>query len=498
MSRTLSKILVICAMVVVFPLMIVGTAFASFYSIDATTIVEVYVGSHTASADAFAKVQYEDQADTKLSITEGHLNQIKIKTLSNGYDFLGWYAGSVEEYLEEENAQLLSSEDNLCVKISDYDNLVAIFETKSYSITWDYIANPESNEMIQVAPEGSKETYYWGDALPVLTHSNFDFNGWTIEGDDTFYSAAKFANSGEIKLNAKANSWTSHGQVTINYYDENGVLINDASETIYKGEAYQIKNVSELVSTQAGYKYTLKDKDGNSPIGSVTIPREYESNQFDFFIDKNAVNYTATLAQGNVATYNKSTAIAFTVENKASLEALFDEENWSKYSFHEITGFTFEDATYTKDQIDLFVSKVVDLSKHNETNVDIEVSIKQYFSTFRAQNVGLISDTEAIYQQGEFIEYTFNGNVSNAATATIEQLLNIEGKTFVKDYEDEASVVDIAGVRLYWSDGSYNDFNVTRTTVLNDLIETIIEKLGAANFENAEEFVVSKLVVRFV
>ena len=58
MSKTFTKTLVICAMVVLFPLMIVGTAFASYYSIDATVNVAAYAIGESQSDAAYAKVAY--------------------------------------------------------------------------------------------------------------------------------------------------------------------------------------------------------------------------------------------------------------------------------------------------------------------------------------------------------------------------------------------------------------------------------------------------------
>ena len=43
MSRTLSKILVICALVVVVPLMVVGTTLAAYFSINSTVKIASYV-----------------------------------------------------------------------------------------------------------------------------------------------------------------------------------------------------------------------------------------------------------------------------------------------------------------------------------------------------------------------------------------------------------------------------------------------------------------------
>ena len=63
MSRTFSKILIICAMVVIFPLLIVGTSLAAYYSISAIVEVDTYVNYTNVHADsnAFAGVLYNNK-----------------------------------------------------------------------------------------------------------------------------------------------------------------------------------------------------------------------------------------------------------------------------------------------------------------------------------------------------------------------------------------------------------------------------------------------------
>ena len=81
MSRTLSKILVICAMVVLFPLMIVGTTFAAYYSIDASVVVKAYTNKISNSSEAYAQVVYDGKAEQDFTITDSHMKDISLKFL---------------------------------------------------------------------------------------------------------------------------------------------------------------------------------------------------------------------------------------------------------------------------------------------------------------------------------------------------------------------------------------------------------------------------------
>ena len=70
MSRKFSKVMIICAMVVLFPLLIVGTAFASYYSISAIVEVDTYVNYSNVSADAnaFAGVLYKNKNNQTFTV----------------------------------------------------------------------------------------------------------------------------------------------------------------------------------------------------------------------------------------------------------------------------------------------------------------------------------------------------------------------------------------------------------------------------------------------
>ena len=190
----------------------------------------------------------------------------------------------------------------------------------------------------------------------------------------------------------------------------------------------------------------------------------------------------------------KGDSVSFTVENIKAVEGLFKAENWNKYSFHDVAGISYNGTTYTASQARDLVNAVVAASKTNEENPEFDVVLEKHFETFVANSIGLISNSDAIYQQGEVVEYALSGSVSYSSTGTVAQLLNIGNKTFVCDTEDDAAIVDVVGIRITWADGSYNDFNVTRETKLLDLIENV---LSVKSFGNAESFVIESLTVKF-
>ena len=491
MSRTLSKILVICAMAVIFPLMIIGTAFASFYSIDATTVVEVFVGEHEIPAEAYAQVKYKDQTSTKLTITEGHLNDIQIKTLSNGYDFVGWYEGTLENY-KSGDAKEISTDERLNAKITDYSNLVAVFELKSYNVSWKYLSNPANSEtFVETAPENAEDVYYWGDTLPVLENEHYDFKGWTVEGSTELIDIAKFDNSGEVKLIANASSFTEHGKVTINYYDEEEVLIDGASETIYKGTDYNVKAVSSVVSSlEAGYKYNWVDENDATPNGAINIAKDDARTSVNLYLTKNAITYTANVSVNSNATYSKSTEINFTAANKTALEELFNQSNWDMYSFYDLASITYNETEYTQSELANFVNTVVSANANNEATVEIEMNITKHFTNFIANAVEFIATNgRPVYD--ETLPATINGAVSIESSKTLADLLNTKEKYFTNSDDVE---VKLSQVNVTVNGSAYEIINITEETTLNDLIEKILERVNVAD---AETLTITKLIARF-
>ena len=140
MSRKISNILVICAMVVVFPLLIIGSAFAAYYSINASVNVSIYKGLYS-SQSASASVVYNSKANTEtFEISGSHAKVITLKANATGYEFKGWFNGTEQSYKEAELAddvKYFNTEKELQVKLSDYENILAVYEIIPFTITYN-------------------------------------------------------------------------------------------------------------------------------------------------------------------------------------------------------------------------------------------------------------------------------------------------------------------------------------------------------------------------
>ena len=146
MSRKISNILVICALVVIFPLLVIGSAFAAYYSINASVTVGIYT-DYTAKSVS-ASVVYNLKANTEeFEIAGSHAKVITLKANSTGYNFIGWFNGNATKYDEAVGAdevEYFSKDKELNVKISDYENILAVYEIVPFTITYNVNGTEET------------------------------------------------------------------------------------------------------------------------------------------------------------------------------------------------------------------------------------------------------------------------------------------------------------------------------------------------------------------
>lgn len=486
MSRTLSKILIICAMVVIIPLMIVGTAFATYYSIDATVGVAVYTGQTEDPNGAFAVVQYKDETGTELEITEGHLNEITLRTVSNGYNFVGWFEGTAADY--SSSAEPKFTENEITIKMTDYANLLAVFEIKEFDVSYDYLAQGDDEETTQEVPADGKTHYTFGETLPVLTYENYNFLGWRIQGDEKIYTTASFETTENIVLEAV---WQEQSKVTIQYRLNADTIIS--TEEVYKDRTVVLSSVETLAAEymEDGYTYSWADAD-NATITQINIPSSYEGTTYDIYLKATAISYTAQLQTSADATYNGSTEITFTVENYAALAEMLDASNWeTAYSFYSFDGLTYNSTTYTDAQT--LVDAVVAANPESTTAITLQAVINKNFTTFTVTN-GIncyVEGNEDVYLLDDIdreVAYSsyLSGTQTKSSESTIYQLLNMVVDGEIRQlYLADETPVQFSGIRIYLqTTDERNSFEIetingqpiSGETTLLEVIEEILSR----------------------
>lgn len=497
MSRTLSKILIICAMVVLFPLMIVGTTFAAYYSIDASVVVKAYTNKVSSSSDAYAQVVYNNKYEEDFTITDSHMKDIKLKAVSNGYDFKGWFDGDIEKYSkahEEGDVSFVSTDAELNAAITDYEKLLAVFEIKEYAVRYSYKAQPNDDVAINTTPEeddgdATLRTYYFGDKLPVLTYegNNYKFLGWKIVGDATekIYTIAEFDFAEDITLTAV---WQEQSKISVTYHAEDGSVLNTVE--IYSNQYYKFDDPFTVMADKGieavdGYTYAWQDANGN-----VITEISEETSNFDVYLKSILVVYNVNVnADGAEFDGQTQFDVNFTILDTNELSALTDESKWSTdYSFYKVTGLMYNGKTYNfADSTLNIVNEIVSAYPNGtETNLQLDAVITKYFTKFAIDNTivcytninGVVED---VYLENDLGVQGYKVYVTNGdSTMTIGKLLGLqsaEGKTtqlYAEDSESgEAIAVNLDGFNVKIGETT-NYYKVTMDMTVNDLIELVL------------------------
>lgn len=496
MSKTFTKTLVICAMVVLFPLMIVGTAFASYYSIDATVNIATHfvMGEESRSDAAYAKVAYGSKAETSMEITESHLKKIDINAVSNGYNFVGWYDADAAAY---ENASVagtleeikISDNANLSVKITDYTQLLAVFSVKKYTANYSYQATP-NGPIVSITPEtddgdATSRTYTYGDTLPVLTYDGADyrFMGWKVvgEADDVAPHTTADFDAEEVTLEAV---WKAQNQITVTYYKENGT---DVFHTVqkYENESFSLEDALTTVGADAvdGYSYAWRDSDGNI-VSEVTN----QTKDLNVYLKSTPITYTATLNCGDVKFDGQSTnAIDFTVRNLTALNAWGTEAKWNTvYSFYKVTGLSYNGTNYGFENtatLEDLARAIIAANPRGAEDIEITANVQKYFTTFAVSgniNFRAGSDVKFVYLDENDIPdsaYQQPARKSRNSTETLNTLLGIalEGGAVKPLYNEDGVAVTLRSVEITINGESrtytVSNSNIDGNMTLNDLIE---------------------------
>ena len=460
MSRSLSKILAVCALVAIIPLMIAGTALACYYSISATMIIEVYKNAVSPSSEADAQVAYKGKQDTSFEITTGHKKSITLQAMGQGYDFEGWYQGTADEYktaVAIGNVEFVSDKVEETFAMADQENLVAVFTLIDYTaVSYEYIVDPAAQTISTKVPvSGAADAdYVYGDALPTLAQPDgWRFMGWKVKGstDTTVYTEAAFAERENVVLEAV---WEQVDPITLTYTLEDGTTYQTITNA-YPGKAHTLL---ALPAAAAGYTnaWTVNGLEVSgeiSPEDDTTI-----------VLASTAINYKAVVAQNADIEYVAVDKASFTVVNVEQLENLFKTENYDvKYSFQNVKTsagavvVTFNSTEYTtaaalKDAI--VAANPTGAASEIEVSVAVESAVttvsttnKQYWADM--SDVYYATSDESIWEN-RLDKWLGSNPVSKSISASVLELLEINESNgtmvALKDEDGNAVVLDSVSV----------------------------------------------------
>ncbi len=521
MSRTLSKVLIICALVVVLPLMIAGTAMAAYYSINATVSIEIFVEKTIDGATA--EVSYKDKVaniSKDLKITDGHLKTVTFKTYAVGYDFVGWYAGTHEAYVKEleqgktiDTVKYAITTPDAKVEMTEYQNLVAVFKAKRFNVSYKYFQKPsglggvEVNEVPtskhglivdgkpapETIPEATQvEEFIYGDALHTLEfegHPEYTFDGWYIGDDTTKYTKANFTESENIVLTGK---WVDSKRINLTYLDDKGNELKKVTTTdkkpVYANKKYTLDSIDSFKTQleNGGYEFKNGYTYGWQDVSTGSIVTEINSDtDVVVQVSKSAVVYKARIDfEGSGLTLNDKIAseLNFSDEDSSSLSIWQNASSWNAdHKFWKFAYLTYNDARV--DDMSAIVSQVIAANPHETAEITFKVVKESIIDKVNievdfASNSGM-GYSGKVYKGKTLLTERPITNIDNfdISLYTVFDLME-EGssETLAKFYKDSNEEQEVSLANILFPDNGYAQrvFSEDLKDV-NDLIDLLYE-----------------------
>lgn len=207
MSKKLIKILVICSLVVLCPLVIVGVALMSTEAVGCTlTILDGGIEKlgdtdfGGKSSKVTIMINGEAQDSNEIELTKH--DEVTVTYEGVGYDFVGWYNGNYNE-INFESDTIVSNQVSYTFKITKDTVLTAVRNVKSYNVTYAGNYDDETTAISEVS-----KTYEYNEPLatPVAKSTKNVLAGWyeMVQGSaGVTTKVANFENSGDITLYPK-------------------------------------------------------------------------------------------------------------------------------------------------------------------------------------------------------------------------------------------------------------------------------------------------------
>lgn len=403
MSRTFSKILVICAMVVVLPLLVVGTVFAAYHSIDSTVKVGVVFvndekAENSSEVGVYATVKYGDENAEKLEIVKGHTQTATVSAVysQKAYDFEGWFMGNADAYKQavaSGNVGDLDKSSELTFNMADTADIVAVYKVHTFTVSYSSETTAGAATQVKYGDKLADPQAKTDNTIP----ENQCYRGWLVNGDNTKrYKYATFDGEGPYNLANPLDSRKSvsltlkQGETTKTYtaYTED----QDANATQVNLNDIDVDNVFDTVK-KPGYKYAWKDSEGN-------VVNEIPAENAEFTLSEEAIQYKANITKGANIT-DEVANVTFTAESYEAISNLFNLK--SKYSFFKVKQIMVDETPYEDAQtfVNAFVAANPDESATAEITVDSESKYKTLNISTGEDTTGHPENCGVVFQAGE-------------------------------------------------------------------------------------------------
>lgn len=380
MSKHLMKILSICAMVILLPLIIVGAALCITEAIPVT--LTIYQGGNEgdisiyendendASLAPSAKVsiflrddtnsnwveQVDEEGNPVAQVSVQKNDEIKVVySNSVGYDFQGWYKGSPTEYNENSTARETKTEYTFFIRGNT--SLTAIRNVMTYTVQYTGLYNDGTNIADDENLVLSANLQYNEPLLtlsPKLTddqtpENSAQFRGWVVEGSTgEVVTRANFASS---TLEGEAYTLTAiwSNQATVIYWNSQNQRI---ATNYFTAENYsnQLLAWSEEYNTflTRGYQF---DSWVNVNGEEYALPVSFTEGVYNIYLKETPIVYSNTIEKSAID--NTQTTLTYDVANKFADGVPFERE------YYTFKGISYNGNLYDYDVDDTDPNNVI-------------------------------------------------------------------------------------------------------------------------------------------
>ena len=408
MSKHLIKILTICALVVLLPLIVVGAALCVTEAVPVELTVfqggEVYEGDEE-DYPSVVTLQIDNESPVVVefgsSITVKKNSLITLSypdTNSVVYDFDGWFLGTDQQVTDSSKPEETATKYSFSIRANT--NITAIKNIKKFDIVY-------SGEYDDGSPiEYETDLVKYGDALYVPTNKTEDvsFLGWYVVGDETtLYNNATFTQANRDSENNYITltlepMWSN--QMTITYYDSDRVTVIEQkilSENEYNTSSYSLLGADDIASyLTPGYEFnTWLDSEGE-PVTTLSQIQFVKQGSVSLYLDETKIEiaqinyYTedgTLIKQERVRREDYSTYTLLSATDPDVLANIPEHFEFDSWEYNDIAVSTINDIPFVDGEI-----RIV-LAIKEMTNTVIN-----YYTNVSAETQQLIA-TVKLYQE---------------------------------------------------------------------------------------------------
>ncbi|MBQ8845404.1 MAG: InlB B-repeat-containing protein [Clostridia bacterium] len=450
MTKTVYKIMLICALVLILPLAIVGSVLIITTADDIDINVGYYIDSDEAlknkAIDAYVKVLVDGEEETELTMNKSEDVTFSVKV--KGYKFLGWYVGDEDSYNANKEPEFISTKPEITLKAYQYPKLTAVCNIIRYEVEY-----AEDLEVENFDRTSLKTNLVYGeslDSLDDLRGTDYYFAGWTIGASGAeIYQRATFPEVEDINLYPK---WEETR--TIKYFYQDELLSSrQIGDTIYYTQRdldngnIEMLDVNDLTQynvplPQAGYYYDWSNSVDTYSQAVITVFADHRLYLYQ-------VPYTYKVSvNSNGATYvgaedlGKTDVMKFevNVQNIDEELGIYISANWNKTNY-SLKGFTFNNTVYPSatellqainDAYPTGTNSTIEVSLSWEYDfTSLEITNAMYYRIWNKNTETYVynEDKEAI----DDVEYKVTISEEYMDDRLVDYILNSEGNKFYID-----------------------------------------------------------------